>query len=483
MKTFVKTAGLLIFSLILCIFILEISLRIIGYFYLPNVSRANVSKDNSFIISCFGDSYTQGADDNLNIGGYPTRLRQLLDRTFSYKKFDVINHGRGGNNSSQIVRDIKKILKEQRKPNLIIVLVGANNYWSFEEVDAARYKPLLGVKKYWLLKADIIASKFKVYKLAKIFLLNLKHKIKSFAVRPVEASEEGLEIFEEKLRFLEMTIEKEPLNYNAYIEMGQNYCRMGRGILAIDIFKKAIEIDPNSVEAYILLGENYRDIGEIELGEKILEEAIEMEPNNLRAYLALGNTYKHHKKYSLAIAIFRNILKANPALTSASIELADIYQRQKKYDVAISVLKEVLRINPSDYIASEMLIEIYELQNKKPLASEMRNRMKESEGMTLAKQILKNDLTEIYYITQTNDFRLILQNYPSHYVPYFFNETIREIADNFSIPLVDNSSIFMIKLRTGKFDDYFVGNGHCNAKGYDIIAENVFKVLFRESIE
>jgi lysophospholipase L1-like esterase len=49
------------------------------------------------------------------------------------------------------------------------------------------------------------------------------------------------------------------------------------------------------------------------------------------------------------------------------------------------------------------------------------------------------------------------------------------IAKQKALPFVDNHTIF--RGLKDDFNNYFVSDGHCNAKGYGLIAANIYKVI------
>jgi lysophospholipase L1-like esterase len=53
------------------------------------------------------------------------------------------------------------------------------------------------------------------------------------------------------------------------------------------------------------------------------------------------------------------------------------------------------------------------------------------------------------------------------------NLTLRRVAEENAIPLVDVEPTFRDSLRTAPKERYFVPDGHCNDKGYAIVAEAV----------
>ena len=82
-------------------------------------------------------------------------------------------------------------------------------------------------------------------------------------------------------------------------------------------------------------------------------------------------------------------------------------------------------------------------------------------------------------VSKKNNVGIAFQTYPNKHI---FNENIRKIAKRFRIPLVDNQLLFQKKLIAQDNKDFFVADGHCNAKGYRIIAQNVYRILFKEGL-
>ena len=94
-------------------------------------------------------------------------------------------------------------------------------------------------------------------------------------------------------------------------------------------------------------------------------------------------------------------------------------------------------------------------------------------------KIICTNLIKMRDVSKKNNVGIIFQMYP---VRHIFNENIRKIAKRFRIPLVDNQLLFQKKLITQDNKDFFVADGHCNAKGYRIIAQNVYRILFKEGL-
>jgi lysophospholipase L1-like esterase len=100
-----------------------------------------------------------------------------------------------------------------------------------------------------------------------------------------------------------------------------------------------------------------------------------------------------------------------------------------------------------------------------------------SSNIEIPQKILKSDLMEIYGITRRNGIHLILQTYPCW--AFGLNSVIREASARLGTPLVDNYRIFEEKMKVQNRKDLFAADGHCNAQGYRIVAENIYNVLIQ----
>jgi hypothetical protein len=94
-------------------------------------------------------------------------------------------------------------------------------------------------------------------------------------------------------------------------------------------------------------------------------------------------------------------------------------------------------------------------------------------------RMLWYDLTEMIKVAKENNINIVLQTYPNDFSE---NRIFREVDKKYHIPLVDNSLIFKERLRTQKEEGLFVADGHCNAKGYKLIAENIYNTLVVEGL-
>jgi negative regulator of replication initiation len=92
--------------------------------------------------------------------------------------------------------------------------------------------------------------------------------------------------------------------------------------------------------------------------------------------------------------------------------------------------------------------------------------------------MLKYDLGNIIALSASKNVRLMIQTYPA----CLSNGTLRQMAIMNGLPFVDNEAMFddLVSLKGYKRQDYFAEDGHCNANGYRVIAQNIYGVLKSE---
>jgi lysophospholipase L1-like esterase len=100
----------------------------------------------------------------------------------------------------------------------------------------------------------------------------------------------------------------------------------------------------------------------------------------------------------------------------------------------------------------------------------------------------ESDIREIVRIIRERGVALILQNYP----PFpgnrerLVNRILRTIARDEAIPFVDNERLFMKMIEDGqRYADLFQTNdvhGHCNHRGYRVMAEHVYAAIVEEGM-
>ncbi len=119
MKT-IKRISLIIIGILLSLIVLEIGLQIVGFTITTIKKYKNkITKDyNTITILCLGESTT----DNQ----WPPILQNILNEKAKNKKFNVVDEGIGGTNTSIIAEKISDNLIKYN-PNAVISMIGIND--------------------------------------------------------------------------------------------------------------------------------------------------------------------------------------------------------------------------------------------------------------------------------------------------------------------------------------------------------------------
>jgi lysophospholipase L1-like esterase len=138
----------ILFVVIGLVVIVEISLRLVGFWYLASFYReldAASRMQGSINIVCLGESTTAGLWVKFE-DSYPKQLERALREFYRTNAINVIVPPHIGQNTSQIANRIHHYL-ERYRPRLLIVMAGANNEWSLAESNITLFldKHTLGV--------------------------------------------------------------------------------------------------------------------------------------------------------------------------------------------------------------------------------------------------------------------------------------------------------------------------------------------------
>lgn len=164
-----------VFVWLLCFLsLVEIGLRGLGYLYSKKPHLDEISDSQSFNIICLGDSFTYGLDVEACYS-YPEQLEKMLNRGNLDRQFKVFNLAIPGSNSSQQLKYLEDILNKYKKPDLIIILTGANDSWNLADSNIYRFVDEKKKKSDLInIRLKILYSKLRVYKMLKLISLNLK---------------------------------------------------------------------------------------------------------------------------------------------------------------------------------------------------------------------------------------------------------------------------------------------------------------------
>ena len=424
---------LVFFGLAASLLLLETGMRVAGYVYNSYRIRnfpVGIDAGGTVRILCLGDSFTFGEGAQKGYS-YPEQLQEIL-RGMPDKEFIVFNGGVPGSNSSYLSRELRNNI-DKYKPDIIIVMTGANNCSNFLYSNYFLFAN--GSRRTCLYRLDLFLSHIRSYKLLKAVMINLYAKINSMPAGGYRPGEGHLKASctMKSVSKGQGTIRGSTHEMERYLESGKAYEKQAKITQAISELKKAIEIDPFDKRPYYMLGFVY------------LHRCPELKDN-----------------LSLAIAAFKKAAEIDPNDALLHINLFTAYHRSGKLDLALEELRIINRLDPGDEMSCRLLL--YGIPGFR--------------DMEIFERMLKYDLGNIIALSASKNVRLMIQTYPA----CLSNGTLRQMAIMNGLPFVDNEAMFddLVSLKGYKRQDYFAEDGHCNANGYRVIAQNIYGVLKSE---
>ena len=173
----------------------------------------------------------------------------------------------------------------------------------------------------------------------------------------LEASTQGS--YERAAERLERAVELAPDYYDAWIDLGGQYDRLGRYEDAKDAYLEASEVNPAGSLARLNLGALYYQQGELEraedsvdafgtfyLAREWLEQAIDLSPTSAEARFYLGATLYRMDLDSEAEEFLQSTIAIDENHSDAQLMLINVYSRQNRYGAALDQAVTFLERNP-----------------------------------------------------------------------------------------------------------------------------------------
>ncbi len=89
---------------------------------------------------------------------------------------------------------------------------------------------------------------------------------------------------------------------------------------------------------------------------------------------------------------------------------------------------------------------------------------------------LEYNLTRIVELARSERVPVVFQTY-FHFHGYQVNEVIRDVAVRLGVPLVDHNLLFHTRIPPAEREGFRIADGHPNARGYGLMADNILEVL------
>jgi lysophospholipase L1-like esterase len=433
---------LFVFSLALSLTVLELSMRTAGFFLSNNSSlflEKEYQTDNHYelfqsghksinkTIITIGDSFTNGG----NLSGnwkenYPYFLSRLLEN--STTDFSIINMGLCEDTTLGVYERLKQYLEnsDNIKPDYVIALVGSADGFHL------KHREHLGKIKFISPKDEIINLQKKWWKNLRIY--KMWRHIYFFLEKKLFLSEHD-KIF--------------------------SYAQWKNKDKFLSLYKS------NNRKEYISFFYNeIHNISQKYSSEEKLGEKYYQYRNDVEAIIiVMADTLIADNRYDEVLDTLLNIGAKTPELWDIYTYRILVFQTFKKQSIhsAQAILDNISH--------AESIVKTEDFRHFKK--SFMQFALNENKLKLYQKKIWK----KIISLSKKYKFKLILQTYPSHYNQ--INSTLRELADQHGLHLVDQNKSFTSKIKKKNKEFYLRGDDHCTEAGYKLMAKNIFNSIFK----
>lgn len=451
-------------GILFTLMILEVTLRIAGYIHNQKNIEKQIKKDvkTKDVIICVGDSFTEsiGSTDG---NDYPSQFERIINRDTN-RHYTVLNFGRSGKNTAQIALEVPVYIKNYN-PGLIVLMAGSANYWN-----------------YWGYDKDGADASFRFVTFFKLLFQNIQNKRHENVFKP----EEYIKRRDEYLLSLKKTNNYEsPVlkairthNYDI-IRKYADSCQKSGFLSEKDIFHlmlfssfsgesehfchllKNFKTNSEHTKFFLLLVEKSKDSNSIKISDFSL------------VYQSVYYYLNELKKSKFDENVLQKCISLNPYLEDAYFQLFSLGYR----DISL----------PGDYNQNRFSIidtinyykHLYRLENNNNFINvNIDENLKGGLETKKIDQWVSRDIGKVIDICKQNGIKVILMNYPiKNNTTLFFsvNGIIKNIAEKNNIPFVDNGQIF--DNITIERNSYFISDGHCSDKGYELISNNIYRVI------
>jgi len=490
-------AGLL--GILLTFGLLEIGLRVYGKDHQNNQAPLRLIGDSADdVLLCVGDSFTEGLGANPG-ASYPHQLHSQLEADGG-PAVQVVNAGLSGQNSYELLVQLDRQL-DKVDPDYVLVLTGSGNTWKYFGYRAEQNENRIrtAVRDMVHQTATVRLYNLATESLPKLFSEQRYQRALTAVSGQQDAGSDRAhhqdaprDATPERHREVERGNTPQP---NARIALApsspEQRERNAQGLAALaggdaaeakEIFWSLLDERPTDAEILIHQAHACQALGEREEAEMWAERAlmstgrhdIDVLLETARIRIALGRAWGARIDLATAETLNSDRPEHIDALAQCFEALRD-HERATRHLEALLQLRE----DPALYHRLARLARLME-QPERALAWEAlapAGSAPSAEQLelptavpTVVEQWLRSDLNRIIDKIHSSGAIPILQTYPNHYI----SDVVRSVAEQREVILVDHEASFRVLPNQRS---YFVEDGHCNDRGYGVMAATLAEVV------
>lgn len=282
-------------TLLVLVVILEVTLRLAGLAMVRFAVEDHRDEEQGPVILCIGDSFTMGGLSTFD-SSYPVQLGELFLERHPDAGIQVVNLGRAGSNTAQMLRNLKRGIKVHH-PEFVVVLGGWNNFrnfYGFRQPSETGGQGL-GMKDFIL---DL-----RVYKL----VLMASERLRGVGPKPLDDAtieRQSAKVHLEETRRLTS-------DSSGNLERGMELKEAGEIDLAIACFVDSIKANPTDPRGYRQVTKTIRDP---EVARQFFAARVQDLPDEAWPLVGLSLVHRDQKRFEEARACLERVVTADPAL-------------------------------------------------------------------------------------------------------------------------------------------------------------------------
>jgi protein O-GlcNAc transferase len=152
--------------------------------------------------------------------------------------------------------------------------------------------------------------------------------------------------YDHAIHCITSALELNPINAEAYINLGNAFRAKGQPDQAITFYEKAINLNLNIAMPYNNIGSVLQEKGQLDEAISYYQKALHYDPYLSFAYHNMGAALQEKKQLDEAISYYQKAVKLNPNFADTYNNLGIIFQKKGQLDEAISCYQKVIELNP-----------------------------------------------------------------------------------------------------------------------------------------
>jgi len=170
------------------------------------------------------------------------------------------------------------------------------------------------------------------------------------------------------LQELRKTLENQPTNEEAQLELGRLLLGGGKAREARDLAVQILTSNPKNADAQLLLAESDAFLGNLEDAATEAKATISLVPDRSSAYIALGLIQERLRAVGEAEQNLKQALSMDKTTNAPLMTLGGFYERQRRWPEAEKEFQAAIQLAPKDPLPRAALAGLYVNQGREDLA-------------------------------------------------------------------------------------------------------------------